>query len=843
MIPPMLLVLRLLAVYFGTAALGVFLARRYVFPIPARAALFLALAPFLLTGRALSTARLYAPADILYQAPPFSWRAPDVGIGPVANPALGDVAYQSIAWKKATREAIRHGRLPLWNRFVLAGEPLLAVQQAAILHPATWIGCLLPLPQAWTYEMALRSFLALLSAYLLLADLLAAGGLGTAAALLGACGWAFSDWLVFFSGYSITAAAAPYPLLLLGLRRLARAPSAPESTAGAAGEGRRAVALTIVALLLILTSGHPESLLYAVTGGGIWFLFELAWAWRDGRSWRLPLTRALLAGALTLGLSAVQLLPFAEALPKTYEHFFRSTFVAHQKMALPPATSLRRAATSLVPYAYGASGLGSRAPEILEPAAYAGTLLLPLALLGLAGRRRERWPFLATGLLGLALFTRLAGVTDALTALPLFNIGVNDRLIFLTVFAVAGLASLGAERLGEAGGVRLFALATAGTALAVAGLFLLLRPGMADAGLPSSYMGARLALQLAPLLLALLAVTAVAFLRKRRAPLAPFAPLAISLCLVLLLAQRGLEASPIYPTVSADAIHPRLPAFDHIPTAEPWRFVAVGYTLIPNLSAFYELEDVRGYEAMTFRPLFETYPLWCQHQAVWFNRVDAADRPFLDFLNVRWALVANGGNAPAGWRLLHRDGSGLLYENPRALPRAFVPRAVYREPDPRREVAVLQTIPDFGERGVASAVPGSAPGGAPRSASARTWVENGRASVRIAAYAAQEMVLDVDAAAPALIATSIVAWPGWQLALDGRAAPTVSYNHAFLGFLVSPGRHRAVLTYLPGSFLWGLGVSLASLAVGIFLLWRSRQRQSRTGQPPLSRSPAGASAA
>src|SRR4051812_16289999 len=106
----MLLVLRLLAVYLGTAAAGIWLARRFVFPIPGRVALFLALAPLLLSGRAPLPARIHAPADILYQSSPYSWRGPDLGIVQTHTPALSDVAYQVLPWKKAAREAIRQGR-------------------------------------------------------------------------------------------------------------------------------------------------------------------------------------------------------------------------------------------------------------------------------------------------------------------------------------------------------------------------------------------------------------------------------------------------------------------------------------------------------------------------------------------------------------------------------------------------------------------------------------------------------------------------------------------------------------------------------------------------------------
>ena len=73
----------------------------------------------------------------------------------------------------------------------------------------------------------------------------------------------------------------------------------------------------------------------------------------------------------------------------------------------------------------------------------------------------------------------------------------------------------------------------------------------------------------------------------------------------------------------------------------------------------------------------------------------------------------------------------------------------------------------------------------------------------------------------ALIASLLAVLPGGSVA---QAAPTTSYNHAFVGFVVPSGRHRAVLRYMPGSFVWGAGVSLASLVVGLFLLGRSRRR-------------------
>ena len=275
-------------------------------------------------------------------------------------------------------------------------EPLLAVQQPAVLHPATWIGFLLPLAQAWTFEMSFRYFLALLSMYLLLRDL----GCGQLPSLLGAVGGGLCDYLVFFAGYPLSPAAAPFPLLVLGLRRLVR-----ESA-----ETQGGVALTVVALLLIVTSGHPETLLHSVTGAGLFFLFELAFAGRRRRA--RPLRRSLLAGVVTLGLSAVLLIPLAEALPNTAEHAMRNAFYAHVDKSASVAESLRRSIPDVVPWGLGVSGAGNTAIGFGEPAAYVGAVLLPFALSGLLSRRREKWPILAVTLLGLAMWARLPLVTD-----------------------------------------------------------------------------------------------------------------------------------------------------------------------------------------------------------------------------------------------------------------------------------------------------------------------------------------------------------------------------------------------------------------------------------------------
>ena len=283
-----------------------------------------------------------------------------------------------------------------------------------------------------------------------------------------------------------------------------------------------------------------------------------------------------------------------------------------------------------------------------------------------------------------------------------------------------------------------------------------------------------------------------------------------------------METGSLYGSHPSRAFYPPLSVLKGIPRGEPYRIASLGYTFIPNVAALYDLEDVRGYEAMTFGPLFQTYPMWCTHQAVWYNRVEDPTTPFLAFLNARWILFPPGYAAPDGWTV-RAEGEGMrLLENPRALPRAFVPRLLMAEPDSDRRLAVLRSVTDFAERGVVA------------EAGSAEWVPNGDAEVSITGYSADRIALDVRAREAALVGTSITAWPGWIAELDGRKIAPVSYNHAFLAFRVPAGHHRLALRYLPRSILLGAMISLVS-AVLAGVLAAPRRRTRRTAATVLAR--------
>jgi hypothetical protein len=317
--------------------------------------------------------------------------------------------------------------------------------------------------------------------------------------------------------------------------------------------------------------------------------------------------------------------------------------------------------------------------------------------------------------------------------------------------------------------------------------------------------------------LAFAAAFAMAMLAAITVDRIPRRGVAIAL-LALVLVERANEDGDFYPALPKSTFYPEVPILAAIPRDA--RMAGAAAALIPNNAALYGLEDARGYNAMTFKRLYETYPLWSAYQRAWFNRIDDLSRPFLSFLNVRYALAHEAVAAPAGWTLRRAERQTRLYENPSALPRAFVPSSIrYVRDNP---VEDMKATTDFG---------------------AMAWIEtahyepqqapNGPGVVTLR-RAGLEYHLEATMQRPGWVVLSETAWPGWRAYIDGRRARVHFANHAFLGIHVAEGRHRLRLVYLPESFTRGRAISIGTLfllviGVGVFRRWTKRMRSRDEG--------------
>lgn len=789
-----------LLLYILTALLALSIARN-IFSLSRGAAAVLLLLPLLPTGRALVNRRVYAPIDLAYTAAPLASLANRHGVVNVANPTLSDVYAQFLPWHAAVRYAIAHGEWPLWNPFALCGTILAGAVQSAPYHPLHILAQFLPLPDAVTYCAAMLYFLAALSAFLFTRDLVDS----ELAAIFGAVAWMLSSHIISFTGTALGMGVSGAPLVLLGARRIVHAP------------GVRSTSILGAALLLLVLSGHPETMLHVVALGVAYFVFEFFLL--PARPVLPVIVSGLTAGIITLLLSSIFLLPFFEAVSQTAEFGYR----VHGRVPQAARASVARVAheslVALLPLIEGKPGAEvARHRENVRHSwagsAYAGLLLLPLAFHALAyDRDRRKGFFGALFIWGVLAGANAPGVVDLLARLPLFSIAVNDRMIEFAPLAISVLAAMGVDRLQhEPPQWRSLAFLLAATSVAVVLVVVILHQELIASGLTLESVRTDAARAVLPLFLAAAGVTVI---RNSRS--------AIIVLLVLLLVQRAGETSGTRPAVPRRAFYPRFEALSLIPRAgEPFRIVGEGDMLTPSIATHYRLEDVRGFEAMTFARLHRTYPLWCVERPVWSNRVDDLTAPFLSLMNVRYAFARPRLQPPPGWLRRGSFGSYELLENLHALPRAFVPRIVHTGLDERGTIEAMQRCDDFAREAWVDTP-------------SQQTVENGTGMVS-SHRRGTGLRLHASMQQAGWIVISESAWRGWRARERGRELPLTFGDHAFLAVSVPAGEHEIVVDYMPRWFVigaWISGVSAGVLIMGLVLnVIRSVQSlAARPGSP------------
>ncbi|MDQ6802140.1 MAG: YfhO family protein [Acidobacteriota bacterium] len=755
-----------LVLYAATAAGLLWLAHRYVMPVSRGAAAALVLLPFCFAGKALLTGGVYAPIDLPYLTEPLQDMRGPLGVPLPHNRVLTDLYSQMIPWRKAVQYALAHHQWPLWNPFVLSGSLLAAGAQPAVYSPFTLLACLLPIPDSLTFTVAINFFIAGLGAFLFARDI----GCRPSTAMIASAGFMFSTPVAFFILWAIGGSWAFLPLVLLGARRCVRQPGIASAT------------LLMIALTLLVLAGHPETALHAVFVGGIYGLFELV---RVRRDLARGILSAVAAGVIALLLTAIYLLPILDAAPQSGDYQYRRQVWSHQSHGAPGAQSVARIITDFFPFASGRRWNLPGVRDVPLDSAAVGSIVLAAAIYAIVRSRRAETRFFAVmALFGIVARTGWTPLANALQHIPLFDMTITERFSFAAAFSMALLAALGVEELIRRGGDRVAVYAAFATLLFITiGTAWVQRSGIVDVnGFPQWSRYAVFAE------IGCLAIFALIVMRPGAAWI-----------LAILLVQRFLTAGDIYPTLPRRFAYPPIPILEPLKNIrEPFRIVGQHHAFIPGTSALYELEDVRGYEALTLERYTSTYDLWCVGQPVWVNRVYDLKRPFLSFLNVRYAISTD--DPPPGWHVVASQRGARLLENERVLPRAFVPNrlVVGRSVGIDTTFAAMQEVTDFREV---------------------AWIDapmrlhdraNGPGTVSIARRP-NGFRLQVAMARDGWMVVSEPAWKGWRAYIDGRRVQIQIANYAFLGVYVPAGDHQVRVVYLPDAFVIGRAISVVTL--------------------------------
>ncbi|HEV7767279.1 MAG TPA: YfhO family protein, partial [Thermoanaerobaculia bacterium] len=749
-------------------------------PITRVAAIVLVLLPLCFTGRALLTGKVYGPIDLPYMSEPLLDYAEENGLqkreggrAKIYNGTLSDLYMQMMPWQAAVRASLSRGEWPLWNPYMLCGSMLAANMQSAPYDPLQLIALILRQPQAMTFGATMTFFLAGFFAFVFARAL----GLSELASLIGAAAYMFSATLAFFVGWPLGRAWALFPFVLTGVRLIVRETSL-----------RSAVVMTS-AFVMSLIVGHPESVLHIVTVGVAYGAFEIL----QTRRWK-AIALAAVSGVLALLLTAIALMPFFEAAPQTAEYMIRHEYYKKQELPFAKKEVVRRAGLSALAWYGGQAEHDNHTPDWEPTNLRTGAVVVALALaaLVLAPRRRETWFFFGAAVICGWIGLNAWPLADWLHHIPLFDITINDRLAFAAAFALAMLAAIAADAWPTSqkralGAAAIVFIVTVAIAVTTANVF--------DSRIA---LGVKPGLILTLTVAVLVPLTILFMLLAMRTP----ARIALPVVLALVLISRTFEDGRIYPVLPEKMFYPTTPILTHMQNDKsgPFRMGAMHYMFLPDAAALYGLEDVRGYEAMTFLRLAETYAFWSVYTVASYNNLPDKNRPMLSFLNMKYMIALPAEQPNEQWKVVAEDRNVRLLENQHVIPRAFVPNRIRYEQTKDHILYGMSKQNDFYDLAWIEAPEykpheiGNGGGTLETKRHGRTWDITAK-------------MID-----NSWVVISESAWKGWRAYIDGKRVDMKYANHAFLGVYVPKGTHHLRVVFQPEGFTRGRNVTLATIA-------------------------------
>jgi hypothetical protein len=203
--------------------------------------------------------------------------------------------------------------------------------------------------------------------------------------------------------------------------------------------------------------------------------------------------------------------------------------------------------------------------------------------------------------------------------------------------------------------------------------------------------------------------------------------------------------------------------------------------------------------------------------------------PLLDLLNVRYIVVSTTDPRDAelvSALALHypevfSNGHVVVYENPGALPRAWIVHDVRQDDG----TALAQLADGRMDGRQVAFVDGPLPEVAPPGAMAGQVGAPVDERVTVTTDGGDALTAEVRAMAPGLVVFSEAYADGWRAEVDGQPVEILRTDHALRGVPVSAGAHPIVLRYEPASLRIGLWVSgltgAATLAVAGAAIFRA----------------------
>jgi hypothetical protein len=251
--------------------------------------------------------KILSQADTLYSFSPWNSVKPSGWAAP-SNSVLNDQTREFLTFFQVAKESLHRMEFPLWNPYIMAGTPLLANSQSALLFPLNWPFYVLPLSLGFTVSALLKIWIASMGTYAFSRRL----SLSHLSSILAGTTYTFSIFNVFWLNHPHTNVTIFFPWLLLLAEHIIQNPSPS------------AMALLGLTVGVQLLGGHVELAFQVAFAVTLFFLFRLTDYRKDGKA--LFLRLKIFVGGYTLGffLAGILMIPFLEFLSQSATWHVRS---------------------------------------------------------------------------------------------------------------------------------------------------------------------------------------------------------------------------------------------------------------------------------------------------------------------------------------------------------------------------------------------------------------------------------------------------------------------------------------------------------------------------------------
>ncbi len=762
------------------------------------------------------------PWDNFYQDPVFKESAPP-GFAQSNNSWSSDHNQQLFVWHTiASKYEQTVGRVPLWNPYLLAGQPLVANGQPGLYYPPNLLLFLFSAGYVATLRALMNILIGGMFTFLFAREL----RIGIYGAWLASISFAFSVAILWGPGHAAVSSFVWLPMMMwAGAKILSGSKAAFWS--GLAG----------LALGMSFLGGHPET-----TFGNL-LLFTLYFGGRiisSSKTKRLKMRMVsyyLLAIWIGFLIGSIQWIPTANFIRQSnLTSRSRSTF----DQAVNPGQSffyseewiknLGYLSALIMPNFFGnptdETYLNMTELAKFYPIIFFG--FIPFILACGAGyksildKSENRW-LTAAALFLLALVVRFPGV-EIINNFPIFNSVNTDwfRLHFCFLGAILsgiGLdywrASFNSQQKADLHFRRLMILITSVVvfflvAVSIHKWFIIPSKGIALSGIVDEWFTYILTPQQPRTIISLVIIplTLIILWIVHKKNQFAHSSLIVFIALTfieLLIVSRGFNT-----TVPNQVLIPEIRLSKRLAKDNDlFRILSIPPTFWPNVGALYGHYDLGGYDLPIYRWYMQIY---AAQGGNGYRQMWQPDWPLVDYMNVKYIISPWPLSQENLEPFMTRDGF-YVYLNKSSLPRAMMVFNSVIETDQESALEKL-TSGKFDFRNSVLFEDPLPLEQNPTFLEKKVKNKTGPASViEWKRFENDDLELEIQTKYSGFLVLSEVYAPGWKAFLDGKETNVYRANHAFRSVYIPSGTHHLSLSYQPLDSKIGTGLTIVGLLV------------------------------